>query len=1156
MQKSINYNQRGDHTYMRKKCTNIISLLICLVLILPAPVFAGQSTADYSGHWAGKQIKSFLDMGFIALGKDGNFKPDEPITRAEFAVIANKAFALIEKDVKNFIDVKANDTFYNDLLIAKKAGYLSGTPDGTVKPKDFMSRQEYAVIISRLLKLDTTKYIAEADKYADAAVIPGWSKGAVGTVAKLGYMQGEPGGIFNPKGFATRGQAVAVLEKCYIASVKAAYNKAGTYSAGVIDGNAAINAPNVTLENTTINGNLIIGEGVGNGNAKLKNVTVKGDTIVKGGGPNSIIIEDSQIKNIIIAKVDNKVRVVAVGKTIVKKVDMQSGGKLEEQGATGSGFGYVTIAEGLNSSEPVILMGSFETVQVMAAGVKLNAEAGSIAKLDVAKTAEAAKINLGTGVKVAELVVQSKAEVTGSGTINKANVAVQGVVITAPTTTITSAAGVSVATTIPGQATAPAPSTSTGGGTGNNGGSGSGGSRDDGDNDDDRNTTIAVSGVTLNHTAMTLTVGEAAGTLIATVAPANATDKRVTWSTSNTAVATVANGVVTPVAAGTATVTVKTVSGARTATCTVTVNEPEPDALEVIYTQFGEDGQDIAVFANYHHNATVAEEVYADTQITSDTDVTFILKSKLTEASSWGDTHTISLIADEPASLAELLADSAISYEKLRDVEDTDFAIKFTAISGEPADEYVGTVNITFKALAGDLYDAYEAAEEIGSGSAGATFNAAPVPVSGVTLNTSTLTLRAGAAGERLTATIEPADADNKNVTWSSSNVAVATVDNGVVTPVGAGTAAITVTTVDGAKTASCIVTVTEEDEETEIDYLSNYVGGFTENTNELSVTVQGELTGPIDTGKLKYITSESGQYGHTLSGSYELVDRTWELEPGQYGYSSYSFTTIYIHLTDADADGIIGLEGYGNTDMEADKLVAEEGWYPNAGAGIKTMEIYKEFDIVNNSPVTIGGIYYFDENDNRIESRSVNEGYMDNVKVNVRTANIVFHTGEYAPFSNPTSGKMKTVPFDPAETTEIILDASGWIDVNETNFGPAAPEEEPVFTIDGFAINYEYSEESLIYINFYPQGEEDATGINFNDLIVQVGETIYEGEEGSGVPSAGKFTAAVFEPTMNIGILQIKGVELFENGVTVTITGKNRLSGSGNAQFDTLALE
>jgi len=86
--------------------------------------------------------------------------------------------------------------------------------------------------------------------------------------------------------------------------------------------------------------------------------------------------------------------------------------------------------------------------------------------------------------------------------------------------------------------------------------------------------------------------------------------------------------------------------------------------------------------------------------------------------------------------------------------------------------------------------------------------NAQNVGVTGVNLDNSTLNIGVLNTSQ-LTATVAPANATNKNVLWSSDNIAVATVNNGIVTGVSAGTANITVTTEDGAKTSLCVVTVT-----------------------------------------------------------------------------------------------------------------------------------------------------------------------------------------------------------------------------------------------------------------------------------------------------------------------------------------------------------
>jgi hypothetical protein len=82
------------------------------------------------------------------------------------------------------------------------------------------------------------------------------------------------------------------------------------------------------------------------------------------------------------------------------------------------------------------------------------------------------------------------------------------------------------------------------------------------------------------------------------------------------------------------------------------------------------------------------------------------------------------------------------------------------------------------------------------------------VPVTGVSLNANSLSLMVGGTAA-LAASVEPGNATNKGVTWSSSNTAVATVDSsGVVTAIAGGHANITVTTNDGGKTATCAVTV------------------------------------------------------------------------------------------------------------------------------------------------------------------------------------------------------------------------------------------------------------------------------------------------------------------------------------------------------------
>ena len=136
--------------------------------------------------------------------------------------------------------------------------------------------------------------------------------------------------------------------------------------------------------------------------------------------------------------------------------------------------------------------------------------------------------------------------------------------------------------------------------------------------------TIAVTGVTLDKTSLTLNEGDDPVTLTATVTPSNATNKGVTWSVAPEGVVTVADGVVTAVAPGTATVTVTTDDGGKTATCAVTVNPginvnagggkthriKKDGALYFTFVYVGHDADTYQAFVDADKVVTVSGENY------------------------------------------------------------------------------------------------------------------------------------------------------------------------------------------------------------------------------------------------------------------------------------------------------------------------------------------------------------------------------------------------------------------------------------------------------------------------------------------------------------------------------------------------------------------
>lgn len=178
------------------KRTVAILVMFCLMFsLIPANTFA-VAASDISGHWAQVTIQSWMDKGLIKGYPDGTFKPDQNVTRAEFMTLANRAFGYSAVVPITYTDVKAGSWYAPEVAKAKGAGYISGYPDGTMKPENPITREEVATIVARIKNL--TSAANAADKYTDATKIGSWSKGQVGAVTSAQIMQGYPVGSFMP----------------------------------------------------------------------------------------------------------------------------------------------------------------------------------------------------------------------------------------------------------------------------------------------------------------------------------------------------------------------------------------------------------------------------------------------------------------------------------------------------------------------------------------------------------------------------------------------------------------------------------------------------------------------------------------------------------------------------------------------------------------------------------------------------------------------------------------------------------------------------------------------------------------------------------------------------------------------------------------------
>ncbi|WP_040950848.1 endo-1,4-beta-xylanase [Gorillibacterium massiliense] len=146
------------------------------------------------------------------------------------------------------------------------------------------------------------------------------------------------------------------------------------------------------------------------------------------------------------------------------------------------------------------------------------------------------------------------------------------------------------------------------------------------------------------------------------------------------------------------------------------------------------------------------------------------------------------------------------------------------------------------------------------------------ISVTGVTLDQSKLSLTVSGATATLTATVQPTNATNKNVTWSSNDTSVAIVDNtGVVTPVRAGTATITVTTADGGHTATSIVTVNAASTATPTSTSTSTQGPInTVNNNQITAKAQPDSNGIVS------VTISSNDFHQAIS---QTTDKTVKIQ-------------------------------------------------------------------------------------------------------------------------------------------------------------------------------------------------------------------------------------------------------------------------------------
>ncbi|KAB8126663.1 phosphatase PAP2 family protein [Gracilibacillus oryzae] len=197
--------------FTSKKLISSVALAGMLTMgFSSSTVQAASELSDIKGNFAEEQIQTWIDNGLITGYPDGSFKPNNFMTRAEFMSLVNRTFGFTEETDINYEDVAKDAWYYEDVTKAVEAGYLHGYPDNTIKPQDSITRQEAARMIAEITNLNENE--EAANSFTDAASIPSWSKGSVGGMLTEDIMAGYPDGSFKPLNNITRAEAVITLD--------------------------------------------------------------------------------------------------------------------------------------------------------------------------------------------------------------------------------------------------------------------------------------------------------------------------------------------------------------------------------------------------------------------------------------------------------------------------------------------------------------------------------------------------------------------------------------------------------------------------------------------------------------------------------------------------------------------------------------------------------------------------------------------------------------------------------------------------------------------------------------------------------------------------------------------------------------------------------
>lgn len=177
-----------------------LSAILIMMLVFTFTVSAAENS----------QI-SWMDKGWEKIHEGETFKADVNLTRGELVALINSYFDFKEQKEISFKDVKPESSYYKEVSKAFGAGYILGRENNVFDPEKQVTNVEAYIMISRIMKFDTTKQPEKMLLFKDAADVPSWAEKETEAFVSGGFLEGK--NKIKPFEYMTGSYAVSLIEK-------------------------------------------------------------------------------------------------------------------------------------------------------------------------------------------------------------------------------------------------------------------------------------------------------------------------------------------------------------------------------------------------------------------------------------------------------------------------------------------------------------------------------------------------------------------------------------------------------------------------------------------------------------------------------------------------------------------------------------------------------------------------------------------------------------------------------------------------------------------------------------------------------------------------------------------------------------------------------